>query len=83
MCKELMLIVEVDGITLDAEEQWKKDKARQKELEDFGFTVLRFTDEEVMNDIENVERVLLWWIENHPPAHSVRRPPLKGDSSEG
>ena len=78
MCKELMLIIEVDGISHDDEEQWRKDLDRQKELEDFGFRVLRFTDEEVMNDIENVERVLLWWIENHPPARSARRPTPKG-----
>ncbi|MCF7803616.1 MAG: DUF559 domain-containing protein [Candidatus Marinimicrobia bacterium] len=67
MCKELMMIIEVDGITHDIEEQWKKDKVRQKELENFGFTVLRFSDEEVMTDIDNVERVILGWIEENPP----------------
>ena len=83
MCKDLMLIIEVDGISHDDEIQWRKDMKRQKKLEDFGFTVLRFSDEEVMNDIENVEQVLLWWIENHPPAHSARRPLSKGDAKGG
>ena len=83
MCKELMLIIEVDGVSHDDEKQWQKDMLRQKELEDYGFTVLRFSDEDVMNDIDNVERVLLWWIENHPPTNRLSadsRPPSKGDN---
>lgn len=79
MCKDLILIIELDGITHDDEQQWKIDMERQKELEDFGFTVLRFTDEEVMNDIDNVEWAITGWIENHPPAHSARRSSSKGD----
>ncbi|WP_162428857.1 hypothetical protein [Pontibacter pudoricolor] len=27
-----------------------------------GFTTLRFTDEEVMKDLANVERVIVGWI---------------------
>ncbi|NBC03565.1 MAG: DUF559 domain-containing protein [Bacteroidetes bacterium] len=68
MCKELMLIVEVDGFSHEWAKQWELDKKRQKELEDVGFTVLRFTDEEVLNDIRNVQRVIELWVEDHPPA---------------
>jgi very-short-patch-repair endonuclease len=32
----------------------KKDEIRQKELESAGFTVIRFSDEEVLNRIEVV-----------------------------
>lgn len=74
MCKELQLIIEVDGNTHNFEEQWYKDKSRQKELEDYGFAVLRFWDNEVLNDLENVSRVIEQWIEAHPPG-----PPSKGD----
>ena len=74
MCKELKLIIEVDGFTHESDKQWYKDKDRQQELEDNGFTVLRFTDEEILNDLENVSRRLEHWIESHPPA-----PPSKGD----
>lgn len=76
MCKELGLILEIDGSSHDSEERWYKDKERQEELEDKGFTVLRFTDEEVMNDLRNVERSVSGWIESHPPA-----PPSKGDKT--
>src|SRR5574339_475585 len=47
MCKELMLIIEVDGSIHQLEEIIKYDAIRQKALEEAGFTVLRFTNEEV------------------------------------
>ena len=63
MCKELMLIIEVDGITHHSEEAIKKDEFRQNVLEEAGFTVLRFTDEEVLNNIQFVHSYLEDWIE--------------------
>ena len=41
MCKDLMLIIEVDGITHHDEKVIENDKRRQAELEQAGFTVLR------------------------------------------
>ncbi len=67
MCKELLLIIEVDGLTHHSEKQWYKDKQRQQELEGYGFTILRFNDDEILNDLENVSRVIEIWIDNHPP----------------
>ena len=63
MCKDLQLIIELDGYSHNFEQQWKKDLKRQKELEDKGFKILRFTDHEVMKDLENVEREIMYWIE--------------------
>ena len=63
MCKELMLIIEVDGITHQWEDVIKNDEIRQKALETAGFTVLRFTDEEVLNNIQAVHSFLEDWIE--------------------
>ena len=63
MCMELMLIIEVDGITHHFEEVIKKDEIRQKTLEASGFTVLRFSDEEVLNNIQAVHNYLEDWIE--------------------
>jgi len=74
MCKELMLIIEVDGYSHGFEEQWALDKIRQHKLEDLGFTVLRFSDEEVLKDLDNVSRSIEGWVMHHPPA-----PPSKGD----
>ncbi|HEX6846100.1 MAG TPA: endonuclease domain-containing protein [Chitinophagaceae bacterium] len=62
MCMELMLIIEVDGITHHWEETMIKDKKKQGDLEAAGFTVLRFTDEEVLKNINSVHAFLVEWI---------------------
>jgi very-short-patch-repair endonuclease len=63
MCKELMLIIEVDGSIHQLEEIIKKDVIRQKAMEETGFTVLRFTNEEVLENINAVFSFLEDWIE--------------------
>ena len=63
MCKELMLIIEVDGSIHQLEEVIKNDEVRQKALEDAGFTVLRYTNDEVLKDIQSVYSHLGDWIE--------------------
>jgi very-short-patch-repair endonuclease len=57
-CYELKLVIELDGYSHQIEEVQLKDKIKQNELEEVGLTVLRFEDDEVMNDIENVLREL-------------------------
>jgi len=61
MCKELKLIIEVDGYTHKFKTE--EDQERDKALAGLGFTTLRFSDEEVMKDLPNVERTLVAWIE--------------------
>ena len=63
MCKELMLVVEVDGSIHHLEEVAKNDLERQKALEEAGFTVVRFTNEEVLENINAVYSFLEDWIE--------------------
>jgi len=76
LSKDLKLIIEVDGLTHDWEAQFEKDMERELALNEMGFHVIRFNDEEVIQDIENVERTIHVyierWEENHPPA------PFKG-----
>ena len=78
MCMELMLIIEVDGITHHSGEAIKKDELRQGILESAGFTVLRFSDEEVLNRIDSVRHYLEHWVEmkingriNPPPTGAI------------
>ncbi|TZF82179.1 DUF559 domain-containing protein [Pedobacter sp. BS3] len=63
LCKELMLIIEVDGITHQFEEVNLKDQNRQKDLQAMGFTIIRFDDDEVLHEMANVERTLMHYIE--------------------
>jgi very-short-patch-repair endonuclease len=63
MCKELMLVIEVDGCSHWNDEAKQKDEQREKVLQLAGFTILRFTDEEVLNNLSQVEEKILRWTE--------------------
>jgi very-short-patch-repair endonuclease len=54
MCKNLNLIIEVDGGSHLWEGADHRDKSKQKKLEEAGFTVIRFKDDEVLNRMEEV-----------------------------
>lgn len=47
VCLPLFLIIEVDGESHELEETLKKDRAKQRFLEESGFTVLRLSSQEV------------------------------------
>lgn len=61
-CKELELIIEVDGYTHQFEEVAAKDQVRKKELKEMGYFIIRFEDSEVLSDINNVVRTIENWI---------------------
>ncbi len=63
MCIQLKLIIEVDGYTHSWEEVAKNDKIRQKRLEELGFKVVRFSDEEVLTGINGVYDCLVEVLE--------------------
>ena len=57
-CPSAKLIVELDGGQHYTEEGMNRDQIRDKYLENFGFSVLRFSDREVFKNIEGVlERI--------------------------
>lgn len=58
MCKELKLVIEVDGYSHLFEEVIVKDQIRQKNLEEAGFKVIRFKDEEVLKSMSQVKMVI-------------------------
>lgn len=62
MCKELLLIIEIDGGIHDRWDVKRKDQIRQERLEAAGFTVLRFTNEQVLRDRASVEMALEEWV---------------------
>ncbi len=61
-CKDLMLAIEVDGISHDFEEVIINDEKRQKRLENMGVRFLRFDDREVKRDMDNVLSTIEYWI---------------------
>lgn len=69
MCKELMLVIETDGITHAEPEVVKRDEIRQKTIESAGFTILRFFDSDVLNNLKGVHQFLENWIEDFEKAN--------------
>lgn len=53
-CLTKMLIIEIDGGYHTTDEQKHYDEMRTESLERMGFTVIRFTNEEVMSNRQNV-----------------------------
>ncbi|MGB3851105.1 MAG: endonuclease domain-containing protein [Tunicatimonas sp.] len=54
LCLPLKLVIEVDGITHQWEETIRRDEREDQMLQQAGFTVLRFTDDEVLGQINYV-----------------------------
>jgi guanylate kinase len=52
------LVVEVDGGYHQIPEQIISDEERTKRLNQLGYKVIRFSNEEVLNDIENVLKTI-------------------------
>jgi very-short-patch-repair endonuclease len=57
-CHKAKLIIEVDGGYHNLLEQYEYDKNRDSELEELGLKVLRFTNEEVLFDINTVLKTI-------------------------
>lgn len=56
--RKSMLIVEIDGEYHNSPEQKEMDKNRQEWLELMGYKVIRFTNEEILFDIENTINIV-------------------------
>ena len=61
-CYELALVIEVDGIYHHNSEQYGLDVSREKELEEYNLTIIRFSEQEVRKDMVNVLRTLEGFI---------------------
>lgn len=69
-CYELMLGIEVDGYSHEFLEVYNKDVVKEKKMNEIGIAVLRFSDNEVLRDMENVIRAIEFYIveyEKHTP----------------
>ncbi|MCA1601142.1 MAG: endonuclease domain-containing protein [Acidobacteria bacterium] len=53
-CHEAQLVIECDGLVHDTNEVWQHDQTRDAYMVGQGLRVLRFSNEEVLNNIEVV-----------------------------
>ena len=57
-CHKSKLIIEIDGSIHNEPGIKEADNARQKELERWGYTIIRFTNQEVTEKIEEVIKII-------------------------
>ncbi len=57
-CNRLQLAIECDGYSHELLEVYEKDVKKTKRLNDLEIRVLRFSDYQIMNDIDNVLRTI-------------------------
>lgn len=84
-CPEHRLIVEVDGSQHAQREAAVHDRKRSAELSGTGWTILRFSNDDVMRDLDNVCAHIVAWVAektpNAPPsAGCAGISPARGES---
>ena len=62
-CHKLKLVIEIDGSVHDSEEAKLNDEKRQNDLENLNLIVIRFTNNQVKNEIELVIEKIFSTIE--------------------
>ena len=70
-CKDLLLALEIDGITHLDERVMYKDKRRQQELEEMGVCFIRFNALLCINKVEAVVREIGGWIVEYEKKNGV------------
>lgn len=75
-CNELMLTIEVDGGYHFTHEQREADNLRSLHLHELGYAELRFTNEQVLNELNSV-------IEHIKIAAAIRKSSLSGEDLGG
>ena len=80
--KDLMLAIEIDGCSHEAEEIYKKDISRQDRLESLGVRFLRFNDLDIKKNLNGVLGRIESWIKEHQN-DLVGRIPTPNPSQEG
>ena len=66
-CNELMLVIEIDGISHDNKQAY--DNQRQRSLEELGIIVLRFNALDVVNNTDGVLESISNWIDEWAATH--------------
>lgn len=64
-CKDLQLAIEIDGETHNLEGAAECDEKRQSRLQRLGVRFLRFTQWEVLENMEGVLQTIEGWIEEN------------------
>jgi len=65
ICLPLGIIIEADGVTLEWNQRIVKDKIRNRRLIELGYKILRFTDDEILDDFSRVKNQIIDFVDLH------------------
>lgn len=63
LCRDKNLVVEIDGGYHSERQQQEDDAVRQEWLEQVGYKVIRFSNEQVLFDIDNTKKTLIKYVQ--------------------
>ena len=66
-CKELSLVIEIDGVSHFSKEAAIKDEERDRQMQAIGLTVIRVEDEDVRNNAEHIAKSIIAQVTDPPP----------------
>jgi len=78
VCLSKKLVIEVDGLIHQLPENKINDSERTAALNDFGFEVMRFTNNDVLNQTESVNIAFIKRLEQRPSAKDAAFTPPSG-----
>ena len=84
VCLSQQIVIEIDGLIHQVPENILSDEARTLEINKFGFDVIRFTNDEVFNDTENViKKITHELTEKSLKLSESKVPPVEGFREAG
>jgi very-short-patch-repair endonuclease len=80
-CREVGLVIEIDGATHSTTEELRHDQAREDFLVACGWRVVRFSNDDVYRNLDGVLETILAAVEHSATrsAHSVPSPRSRGE----
>ena len=78
-CNKLMLAIELDGYTHGFEEVFERDKRKEQRLNEIEITLIRYRDDDVMNNIEGVLENIKDCIKKIENKHTPLSPLNRGE----
>ena len=82
-CPTAKLVIEVDGSQHDSLQGMEADRRRDEYLRNLGLKVLRFSDIDVLNNIEGVGEIILENMNDREWKSPFRPPFSKGEAGGG
>ncbi len=80
ICLDVWLVIEIDGGYHNKPEQKNADEIRDTRLKELGFTILRFTNEEIIGNLDNALKTIQDKADEIKQSAAEKRAAVRGSS---